>query len=190
LKSFLKDVFRHQADQFTQYRHFTDVIHATVREEPVEYAGGKTHRPGATCVLIYAPDDKAALFHDKQLAFCHALKDDDSRSPVRIQLGNLTGAVVCGYEGGRTGEKTSLPWVAPILSCEMLSRETLRTVLRQSDWPEAQMPRNASAYLLFRLAPPSSSLPRKVTELTPRGSYQAVSCTLEELNRCPRAEES
>ena len=185
LKAFLMDVFRHQADQFTQYRHLTDVTHATVRDKPVEYAGGKTHRPGATCVLIYAPLSKGGLFHDKQLAFCHALRDDNS--PVKMQIGNLAGAVICGYIGGHTGEKKSLPWVAPISSCEMLSRDALKTVLRRADWPEAELPKSASAYLLFRLGAPSSSLPRKVTDLTPHGSYQAISCTLQQLNSCQSA---
>ena len=183
LKGFLASVFRHQADQFTQYRHFTDVTHATIREHPVEYAGGRTHRPGATCVLIYAPGDKASLFHDKRLAYCQALREDDS--PVRLQIGNLAGAVICGYTGGRIGEKTSLPWVSPIISCEMLSRETLKSHLRSCGWPESEMPTSASAYLLFRLGAPSSSPPRKVTDLTPHGSYQAISRTLGELNACP-----
>jgi predicted component of viral defense system (DUF524 family) len=182
LKEFLMDVFRHQADQFTQYRHLTDMTHATVREEPMEYAGGKTHRPGATCVLIYAPVGKGELFHDKQLAFCQALREDNS--PVRLQIGNLAGAVICGYTGGHTGEKKSLPWVAPISSCEMLSRDALKAVLRTADWPEAELPKSASAYLLFKLGAPSSALPRKVTDLTPRGSYQAISCTLQQLNSC------
>jgi hypothetical protein len=182
LKAFLIDVFRHQADQFTQYRHLTDVTHATVREEPVEYAGGRTHRPGATCVLIYAPEEKAGLFHDKRLAYCRALREDDS--PVRIQIGNPSGAVICGYTGGRTGEKTSLSWVSPIVSCEMLSREALKAILRAADWPESELPARASAYLLFRLDAPCPSIPRNVTELTPRGSYQAISCTLKQLDSC------
>lgn len=182
LKAFLMDVFRHQADQFTQYRYLTDVTHATVKETPVEYTGGKTHRPGATCVLIYTPLSKGGLFHDKQLAFCHALRDDNS--PVRMQIGNLAGAVICGYTGGHVGEKKSLPWVAPISSCEMLSRDALKKVLRRAGWPEAELPKSASAYLLFRLGAPSSSLPRDVTDLTPRGSYEAISCTLQQLDSC------
>ncbi len=143
LEGFLMDVFRHQADQFTQYRHVTDVIHSTVREEPTRYDGGTTYRPGASCVLIYTPSGKAGLFRDKQLAYCHALRDDDARSLVRIQLGNLAGGLICGYTGGRTGERRSLPWVAPILSCEMLSRESLKTALLQEGWPQDEMPGNA-----------------------------------------------
>lgn len=184
LKRFLLDVFRHQADQFTQYRHFTDVIHATVKEQPVDYADGKTHRPGATCVLIYAPKAKSQLFRDKRMAYCHALRDDEARSPVRIQLGNLSGAVLCGYQGARAAEKTSLPWAAPILSCEMLSQASLAATLRSVGWPESELPKGASAYLLFRLDSPSAMRPRKLTNLTPNGSYQAVSCTLEQLHAC------
>lgn len=187
LEGFLMDVFRHQADQFTQYRHFTDAIHSTVREEPTRYDGGTTHRPSASCVLIYTPSGKAGLFHDKQLVYCHALRDDDARSPVKIQLGNLTGGLICGYTGGRAGEKKSLPWIAPILSCEMLSRESLKTALIKEGWPLSEMPGNASAYLLFRLGIPSPTRSRKITSLTPSGSYQAVSCTLGDLNGCPEA---
>ena len=179
LKGFLVDVFRHQADQFTQYRHITDVMHSTVKEKPVEYGEGKIHRPGATCVLIYMPQTKAELFHDERLAYCRALREDGT--PVRIQIGNLAGAVVCGYRGGRTREKVSLPWIAAISSCEMLSRDALKALLKESEWPEAELPQTATAYLLFRLGPPSYSPPRNVTALTPQGSYQAVSCTLGEL---------
>lgn len=184
LKAFLMDVFRHQSDQFTQYRHYKDVIHATVREQPVEYAMGNTNRPGATCVLIYMPGSKSALFHDKRLAYCHALRDDEPKSPVRIRLGNLAGAVLCGYRGARTKEKTSLPWAASILSCEMLSRASLKSTLRAAGWPESELPKGASAYLLFQLSSPSTIRPRNVTKLTPNGSYQAVSCTLNELHAC------
>jgi predicted component of viral defense system (DUF524 family) len=189
LKAFLRAVFRHQADQFTQYRHYTDVMHATVREQPVEYAGGRTHRPGATCVLIYTPENLGELFHQNQLAYCHALRDDDELSPVRIKLGSLEGAVVCGYRGGRVGDKTSLPWVAPIVSCEILSRTMLQESLSRSGWPEARLPANASAYLLFKLGTPSMCKPRNITTLTPRGSFQAVSCRMEELQRCPSIDE-
>ncbi len=190
LKAFLMDVFRHQADQFTQYRHFTDVTHATVREEPVEYAGGKTHRPGATCVLVYEKEANRGLFYDKRLAYCHALKDDATRSPIKVQLGNLAGAVICGYTGPQVGDRKSLPWVAPILSCEMLSRDALIRELRLAGWPEARLPTRASAYLFFRLGAPSSAISRKITDLAPRGSFEAVSCTLKQLNACPEANAS
>ena len=188
LRNFLMDVFRHQADQFTQYRSVSNVVHATVSESPVEYGGITTYRPGATCVLVYSPNLLGDLFREKKLAYCHALRDDDSRSPVRIQLSNLSGAVICCYTGGRTGEKTTLPWIAAIISCEMVSRETLHGILRHGAWPASQLPTSAAAYLLFRLDTPSAAPRRKVTELTPRGSYQAVSKTLGELNACSAAD--
>lgn len=118
LKGFLVDVFRHQADQFTQYRHITDVMHSTVKEKPVEYGEGKIHRPGATCVLIYMPQTKAELFHDERLAYCRALREDGT--PVRIQIGNLAGAVVCGYRGGgqeRRFRCRGLPRSHPVRCC-------------------------------------------------------------------------
>lgn len=133
------------------------------------------------------PEDLGGLFYEKQVAYCHALRDDEELSPVRIKLGSLEGAVACGYRGARAGDKTSLPWIAPILSCEILSRTMLKESLRKFDWPATRLPSSASAYLLFRLGTPSLSGPRKVTALTPRGSFQAVSCSMVEFQSCPGA---
>jgi predicted component of viral defense system (DUF524 family) len=185
LKKFLLAVFQHQADQFTQYRYFSDVIHATVQETPAIYGGLPTWRPSAICVLAYLKAEVRDLCKEKRLVYSRVLKDDEQRSPIRIQLGNLAGAVLCPYEGGRTSEKKTLPWLAPILSCEMLSREQLCRVLRNEGWPENMMPTSASAYLLFRLDHHSKVARRRVTSLTPIGSYQVVSRTLGELDVCP-----
>ena len=185
LKKFLLDVFQHQADQFTQYRYFSDVIHATVQETPATYGGLSTWRPSAICVLAFLKAEVRDLCREKRLVYSRALKDDEERSPIRIQLGNLAGAVLCPYEGGITAEKKTLPWLAPILSCEMLSREQLCSVLRSEGWPETLMPTSASAYLLFRLDLDSRVARRLVTSLTPTRSYQVVSRTLGELDACP-----
>ena len=185
LKKFLLDVFQHQADQFTQYRYFSDVIHATVQETPATYGGLSTWRPSAICVLAFLTAEVRDLCREKRLVYSRALKDDEERSPIRIQLGNLAGAVLCPYEGGITAEKKTLPWLAPILSCEMLSREQLCSVLRSEGWPETLMPTSASAYLLFRLDLDSRVARRLVTSLTPTRSYQVVSRTLGELDACP-----
>jgi predicted component of viral defense system (DUF524 family) len=185
LKRFLLDVFQHQADQFTQYRYVSDVIHATVQETPAVHGDQPTWRPSAICVLAYLKAGVRDLCREKRLVYSRALKDDEERSPIRIQLGNMAGAVLCPYEGGRTGEKRTLPWLAPILSCEMLSREQLRRILRTEGWPEDLMPTSASAYLLFRLDHVSKVPRRVVTTLTPAGSYQVVSLMLSELDSCP-----
>ncbi len=184
LKNFLRDVFRHQANQFTQYRHFTDVLHATVRENPVEYGGLKTYRPGAACVLVYLKEEVRELSRAKRLVYTRALKNDEDRSPIRIQLGNMSGAVLCPYAGSRT-ERISLRWRAQILSCEMMSKETLCNLLRAEDWPKDLLPTTASAYLVFHLDEPSDTDRRLITRLTPRGSYQAISRSLGELDECP-----
>jgi hypothetical protein len=185
LKRFLLDVFQHQADQFTQYRYFSDVTHATVQETPAVHGGLSTWRPSAICVLAYLKAEVRGLCKEKRLVYSRALKDDEERSPIRIQLGNMAGAVLCPYEGGRTGEKKTLEWLAPILSCEMLSREQLCRILRTEGWPEDLMPTSASAYLLFRLDHPSKVPRRVVNGLTPTGSYQVVSLMLSELDACP-----
>ncbi len=184
LKKFLLHVFLHQANQFTQYRHLSDVLHATVREGPWENEGLKTFRPDATCVLVYLKEAVRELSKSKRLIYCHVLKDDETRTPIRIKLGNLSGAVLCPYRGSRSGPKTSLPWLAPIVSCEMMSREQLCGILSHEGWPQAAMPTTASAYLLFRLDEPSPVPSRRVTALTPGGSYEAISKTLRELDAC------
>ena len=185
LKEFLMEVFRHQASQFTQYRHFSDVFHATVREEPQLYGGIKTFRPDATCVMAYVKEEVRDLSRSKRLVYCRVLKDDESRTPIRIKLGNLSGSILCPYQGSRTGEKTSLPWLAPIVSCEMMSREQLRRILTNEGWTPQLMPSSASAYLLFRLDEPSAAPSRQITGLTPGGSYEAVPKSLRELDACP-----
>ena len=186
LKRFLLDVFHHQADQFTQYRHFSDVLHETVKEEPRDFGRGKTYRPEADCILIYLPREIREHARGHHVAYARALKDDERRSPIHIRLGNLAGAVLCPYEGSRTMRR-SLPWMAPILSCEMLSRTALISVLKQAGWPNQCLPTAASAYLLFRLGEASDAKVRDITTLTPVGSYQADCCLLRELDACPPA---
>ena len=185
LKDFLMEVFRHQASQFTQYRHFSDVLHAIVREEPLVNQGLKTFRPDATCVLVYVKPEVRELSRTKRLVYCRVLKDDETRTPIRIKLGSLSGAVLCPYEGSRSGPKISLPWQATIVSSEMMSREQLCRILTNEGWPAAAMPATASAYLLFRLDEPSSVPARMVSPLTPGGSYEAVSKSMWELDAGP-----
>lgn len=182
LKDFLADVFRHQADQFTQFRHFSDVRHATVREEPVPYAGDMIARPGAACVMVWLPEGKRVLCRHTKLAYCRALKDDGS--PIRIQVGNLNGSVLCPYGGPRVGTKVSLSWLAPVISCEMMSKESLKSALAAEGWPESEMPKEAMAYLLFKLDEPMSVPSRDVTKLVPTSGFYAVSRTLKDLGKC------
>ena len=125
-----------------------------------------------------------ASSRSSRLVYCRVLKDDETRTPIRITLGNLSGAVLCPYQGARSGPKTSLPWQAPIISCEMMPREQLCRILKNEGWPAEAMPSSASAYLLFRLDESSPVPARRITELTPQGSYEAVSKTLREFDGC------
>ena len=182
LKDFLADVFRHQADQFTQFRHFSDVRHATVREEPVPYGSNRIARPSAACIMVWLPENKRELCRKTKLAYCRALKDDGT--PIRIQVGNLSGAVLCPYRGPRGGQKLSLDWLAPVLSCEMMSKESLSSALASAGWPQSEMPSEAMAYLLFKLGEPMTVPARDVTHLVPVNGYHARSRTLRELGDC------
>lgn len=183
LKEFLMNVFKHQADQFTQFRHFTDVQHAVVREEPTAYGGGKTYRPGAACVLVFVKQAVREISRQKRLVYCRAIRDDGS--PVPLKLGNMAGAVLCPYSAQRASDSYSLGWQAAILSCEMMSRDALQRVLRNENWPEEVMPKTASAYLLFHLDEPAETKRRNISAFTPRATYEAVSSTLSEFDHCP-----
>ncbi len=186
LKDFLTDVFTHQADQFTQFRHFSDVRHATVREEPIPYGAEKIARPGAACVMVWLPEGKRDLCRRTKLAYCRALKDDGS--PIRIQVGNLNGSVFCPYRGPRGGRKISLGWLAPVLSCEMMSKESLTAALAAEGWPDGEMPSEAMAYMLFKLGEAMAVPSRDVTGLVPASGFHAVSKTLKDLGNCAVAD--
>ena len=186
LKDFLMNVFKHQADQFTQFRHFTDVQHAVVREEPAAYGGGKTYRPGAACVLVFVKQAVREISRQKRLVYCRAIRDDGS--PVPLRLGNMAGAVLCPYSAQRASDSFSLGWQAAIVSCEMMSREALQRILRNENWPQEEMPTTASAYLLFRLDHPAETARRNISSLTPRATYEAVSATLGRLDESPLSE--
>jgi hypothetical protein len=69
----------------------------------------------------------------------------------------------------------------------MLSRPALVKLLGSAGWPQAELPSSAAAYLLFRLGALAAYPSRTVTALTPRGSYEAVSCTMRELHLCQPA---
>lgn len=184
LKEFLADVFRHQADQFTQFRHFTDVLHATVREEPVPYGIDLIARPSAACIMVWLPESKREICRETKLAYCRALKDDGT--PIPIQVGNLNGAVLCPYRGPRGGQKVSLNWLAPVLSCEMMSKETLSSTLTAAGWPASELPSQAFAYLLFKLAEPVPEPTRDVTNLVPHNGFHAVSCHFQQFGSSDR----
>lgn len=182
LKDFLLNVFTHQADQFTQFRHFSDVQHAVVREVPTVHRGASTHRPGAACILVFVKQSIREVCREKRLVYCRAIREDGS--PVPIKLGNMAGAVLCPYSAQRASDSFSLGWQAGILSCEMLSLGSLRRILQNEGWPLAELPQNASAYLLFHLDNPADAKRRVISALTPRATYEAVSSTLRKLDEC------
>jgi hypothetical protein len=80
--------------------------------------------------------------------------------------------------------KVSLGWLAPVLSCEMMSKESLKAALEAEGWPEAEMPSEAMAYMLFKLGEPMNVPSRDVTGLVPTHGFHAVSKTLKDLGNC------
>lgn len=94
----------------------------------------------------------------------------------------------CPYRGPRGGRKVSLAWLAPVLSCEMMSKEALTAVLAAEGWPQSVMPSEAMAYVLFRLGEPMTVPSRDVTGLVPTHGFHAVSKTLKDLGNCAVAD--
>jgi len=183
LKDFLRDVFHHQGDALTQFRYLADQEHTVIREEPVDYQYGKAHRPTAACIFVFLKEAHRELCRTHRLAYAHVIRDEEG-TPVPVRLGDAAGALLCPYEGGRTGRRSTLPWQASIRSTEMLNTSALKAELRKIGWPEDQMPSNAAAYLLFRLDVPSSEPARNITPLLPPGAFHAVSHSLGKLTDC------
>ena len=89
--------------------------------------------------------------------------------------------------GPRGGRKLSLRWLAPVLSCEMMSREALTDVLSAEGWPDRGMPSEAMAYMLFKLGEPMTIPSRDVTGLVPATGFHSISKTLNDLGNCVMA---
>jgi hypothetical protein len=85
------------------------------------------------------------------------------------------------------GDGTSLAWLAPVLSCEMMSKESLTEAPESEGWPQSEMPSVAMAYLLFKLGEPMAVPSRDVTGLVPASGFHAVSKTLNDLGNCVMA---
>jgi len=132
--------------------------------------------------MVWLPEGKRELCHRTKLAYCRALKDDGT--PIRIQVGNLNGSVFCPYRGPRAGRKVSLGWLAPVLSCEMMSKDSLTAALAAEGWPDGEMPSEAMAYMLFKLGEPMSVPSRDVSGLVPTSGFHAISRTLKDLGNC------
>lgn len=113
--------------------------------------------PGDTAILGYMRKEQVEVFAASKYFYCRAT--DESNSPLTLDLSTAQGAVLIGWSGPFTGPFTTVGWIARVISCRLVSRETLthETGLEASS--------GAVHYLLFKLADVSKLSPRDVTNL-------------------------
>ena len=75
-------------------------------------------------------------------------------------------------------------WLAPVLSCEMMSKDSLTAAMAAEGWPDGEMPSEAMAYMLFKLGGPMSVPSRDVSGLVPTSGFHAISRTFKDLGNC------
>lgn len=190
LKQFLSDVFRNQADQFTQYRYFNDATTAVVKEKPTSLAGPKAFsisQPGAQCVMLWLKDADSEIFRKHGFAYCRAIYEGDSGNKRELQL-NISaevGSEFVPYGGKRSAVKSTLGWRGKVTSVSFLSRGRLQEWISKRDLADHFDPKSASHYLLFEFnevtSMPELELPEAVLNKQSGSKYMALTCTWAEL---------
>jgi predicted component of viral defense system (DUF524 family) len=148
LKDFLKDVFEHQADRFSQFSYLREAGHDTlaadsmVKETSASY---RVARKDSMCVLLWVRKESREIFRQSGFAYCHAEVRENLNLDLSIQVG--TELIPCGG----TGRITGLGWRAKIRSVRFIAKERLIEWLKQEK-PEVDPgthPKSSEHYLLF-----------------------------------------
>lgn len=148
LKNFLKDVFEHQADRFSQYSYLREAGHDTlaadsmVKETSASY---RVARKDSTCVLLWVRKESREIFRRSGFAYCHAEVRENLNLDLSIEVG--TELIPCGGKGHIAG----LGWRAKIRSVRFIAKEKLIEWLIQEK-PEVDPsthPKSSEHYLLF-----------------------------------------
>ncbi len=180
LKRFLGDVFRHQTDQFTQFRYVADTIYQAVREEPepVREEGARytVTRKSAPCVVHWMKAGDIEVFKEGGFAYCHAVYEEDSQNETRLQLDLAAEIgsefVPCG--GSRGQPRITSGWRAKITSVSFLTNDRLcEWLLNHKGIEKSPSTRRATHYLLFEFDEVSNFPRYDVTEIARK--YQSGS---------------
>lgn len=191
LRGFLKDVFAHQASQFTQLRYMTDTRYKTVKGAPTNMEeGGGTYqiaRLDAPCVLLWLRKGDVGTFRDNGFAYCRAVPKNDSGQSKKLDLDLSIEVgsefIPCGKQQGHDLE--GFGWRGKVRSARFLSKEKLVEYIAGKGDPGKLKPKSADHYILYEFDEVSdiSRLElESVHEKHRSGSnYMAVSCTWQEI---------
>lgn len=188
LEGFLREIFHHQSDRFTQYRYLSDHQHKTVFSEPVKLMNDeveyKVAKPESTCVMIWMDAAREKLFREKGFAYCHAIAEKDKQM-LEIEISIEVGAELIPYGGGRNTSMKTKDWRAKVNSAKFLTKDRLCDYLKGKVPQHWNMPSSASHYLLFEfdeIAPFTSLEVGGLAAIRQEGSrYMAFTCKWREL---------
>ena len=190
LKQFLSDVFRNQADQFTQYRYLNDATTTVVKERPASIDGAKEFsisQPGAQCVMLWLKEADSDDFRNRGFAYCRAIYEENGgkKRELQLDISAEVGSEFVPYGGKQSAVKTTLGWRGKVTSVSFLTRGRLQEWLAKRDLGDRFAPASASHYLLFEFdevtSMPALELPEAVLLKQSGSQYMALTCTWAEL---------
>jgi predicted component of viral defense system (DUF524 family) len=158
---FIQEILTHQLNRFTQAYRITSATEDIIREEPVKYrrADATTDEtvslPSATVILGYMRKGDIEMFKARKFFYCRAT--DEKGNAMSLDLAAAQGAVFIGWSGPLTGPFVTVDWMARVISCRLVSKET---VISETG---VALSGEAAHYLLFKVTDLSKLRPREVT---------------------------
>jgi len=162
---FIEDILSHQLNKFTQSYLITSVTEEVIREVPVSILDREViSRPKAPVILGNMKKEAVEVFRCgtaqngmTPFFYCHAT-DDDNR-PLSIDIAAATGGFLTGWNGSYGGPFISVNWMAKIISCRLVTAET---ILNETGRTPSKPDR---LYLFFSLEDVSPLIPRDISNL-------------------------
>jgi predicted component of viral defense system (DUF524 family) len=193
LRNFIVDVFKHQADAFTQYRYIKDTNFQTLQYRPKMVgepgAAYSIARRNAACVLLYIPKKNEDDFRKYGYAFCR-IENIVSSKPLNLDLTIEVGSEFIPYGGARTDAKQTRGWRGKVRAARFVEKNEARRYLLEK-YPETKaLPESQGChyYLLFEF---DTVMQFKVLNIGPlhreaeaQSRYMAISCTWDEILNC------
>ncbi|MBC2604239.1 DUF2357 domain-containing protein [Puniceicoccus vermicola] len=183
IRQFFLEVFNHQADLFSQYRYLSDTNHQTYSDAPecVEQFGSKYNiaRKNAPCVVLWLRKDQEPIFKKHGFAYCRAISEEHKRT-LNLNLSIEVGSEFIPCGGGQGATKLGYCWRAKVKTARFISKEQLKTYIKERGLSDQLEPRSVDHYLLFEFAEATDFKEIDLTDIyrsKQSGSkYMAVTC--------------
>ena len=193
LRDFIVDVFKHQADAFTQYRYIKDTDFQILQHRPkmVGEPGSaySIARRNAACVLLYISKKNEDNFRKYGYAYCR-VENIGSSEPLNLDLSIEVGSEFIPYGGAQAEAKQTLGWRGKVRAVRFVEKNEARRYLLEK-YPETKaLPESQGShyYLLFEF---DTVMQFKVLDIGPldreaeaQSRYMAISCTWDEILNC------